>query len=86
MQWHFQIFWVLCGGILGRKEETLGGRVVNGFVPVRIHGGSGTGTIKEKVEPDPNLKPFRNQFLGSGTGTRTIYGTTLDPSPGLSRE
>ena len=25
--------------------------------------------LKEKVEPDPDPKPFRNWFLGSGTGT-----------------
>ena len=57
-------------------------RVVNGSVPVRVHGGLGTGTLKEKVEPDP--EQFRNQFLGSKT--RTIYGMCLNPGPGLGRE
>ena len=61
-------------------------RVVNGLVPVPGHHGPETGTVKEKVEPDPDLKPFRNRFLGSGTGTRTIYETGLDSGPGLGRE
>ena len=57
-------------------------RIVNGSVPVRIHGGRETRIVKEKVEPDPDLKPFRNQFLRSEIGTITIYGTGLDPNPG----
>ena len=61
-------------------------KVVNGSVQVRVHGGPGTGTVKEKVEPDLDPKPFRNRFLGSRIGTKTIYGTSLDPGPGLSRK
>ena len=59
-------------------------RVVNGSVHVQVHGGSGT--VKKKVEPDPNREPFRNRFLGSGIETNIIYGTGLDPDPGLGRE
>ena len=61
-------------------------RVVNGSVPVRVHGGPETGIVKEKVEPDLDPEPFRNQFLGSGTGTGTIYRTGLDPGSDLGRE
>ena len=61
-------------------------RVVNRLVPVWVHGGPGTRTIKENVESDPDSELFRNQFLSSGTGTRTIYGKGLDPDPGLGRE
>ena len=59
-------------------------KVVNRSIPVRIHGGPGTGTIKEKVELDPDPEPFRNRFLG--TRTRTIYGIGMDPGPSLGRE
>ena len=61
-------------------------RNVNELALVWVHGGPGTGTVKEKVEPDLDLELFWNRFLGSGTGTRTIYGTGLDPGPGLGRE
>ena len=57
-------------------------RVVSESVPVQVHGGPGTGTFKEKVELDPDPEPFRNRFLGS----RTIYGTGLDPGPNLRKE
>ena len=63
---------------------TLSRRVVNGLVPIRVHGGPRTGTVKEKIEPDPDPELFRNRFLG--TGTRTIYETSLNPSPGVGRE
>ena len=63
-------------------------RVVNGPVPVLVYGGPGTGTVKEKVEPDSDMQPFWNRFLGSRTRTitRTIYVMGLDPDPGLGRE
>ena len=61
-------------------------RVVNGSVPVRVHGGPGTRTVKEKVEPNPEPEPFRNLFLGYGIETRTIYEAGLDPGPDLGRE
>lgn len=38
----------------------------------------------EKMEPDSDPNPFRNRFLGSGIGIRTVYGTGPDPS--LNRE
>ena len=59
-------------------------RVINGSVPVWVH--DGLGTVKENVEPDPNLELFRNRFLSFGTRTRTIFGTDLDPNPDLSKE
>ena len=65
-----------------KELELLSSRVVNGLVPVRVHGGPRTETVKEKVEPDPDPEPFWNRFLGSGTGTRTIYGMGLDPGLG----
>ena len=55
-------------------------RVVNESVSVRVH------HVKEKVDPDPNLELFQYRFLGSGTGTRTIYRTGLNPGMGLGRE
>ena len=72
--------------INGSLDWSLITRVVNGSVLVQVHGGPGTETIKEKEEPNPNLEPFRNQFLGSGTGPRTIYEAGLDPSLSLDRE
>ena len=57
-------------------------RIVKGSVLVRVHGRLGTRTVKEKVESDSDPEPFRNWFLGSGTGAKTIYGT----GPGLGRE
>lgn len=59
-------------------------RVVNGAVLVRAHGGPRTETVKEKVDPD--LEPFWSRFLGSRTGTKTIYGTVPYPGPGSGRE
>lgn len=38
-------------------------RVVNGFIPVWIHGGFETETIKENVESDSDLESFWNLFL-----------------------
>ena len=61
-------------------------RVVNGSVLARVHGGPKTGTVKEKVEPEPDPERFHDRFLGSGTGTRTIYGMGLDPGLGLARK
>ena len=59
-------------------------RVINGSVLVR--GGPGTRTVKEKVELEPYSQPFQDRFLGSRTGTRTIYETGLDPGLGLARK
>ena len=69
---------------LVEKSKFLVARVVKGSVPIWVHGGPGTVTVKEKVEPDPEPEPFRNRFLSSGTRTRSIYGKSLDP--GLGRE
>ena len=60
-------------------------RVVNGSVPVRVHGGPRTGTVKDKVELNPDPDPFWNRFLSSETETKTIYGTGLNPGPDLHR-
>ena len=42
-------------------RKSLISRVVNGSVPVWVHGGPGTKTVKKKVEPDPNPELFQNQ-------------------------
>lgn len=42
-------------------------RVVNKLVPVQVHGGRRTETVKEKGEPDPDSEPFWNRLVGSGT-------------------
>lgn len=52
------------------------GRDINGSVPVWVHGGPGPRTVKEKVEPDPEL--FRNRFIGFRTGT---INEKMEPEP-----
>ena len=69
---------------LQKSMGLLAGRIVNGLVPIQVHCGPGTGTVKEKVELERDPKPFWNRFIGSGIGSRTIYGMSLDP--GLGRE
>lgn len=51
------------------------GRVVNGSVLIRVQ----IRLVKEKVEPDIYLEPFRNQFLGFRTRNRTKRVMGLDP-------
>lgn len=78
-------------GVRHLQEATVSGhmkslppRIVNGSVPDRVHDGSRTETVKDKMELDPDPEPFWNRFFSSGT--RTIYRMDLDMGPGLSRE
>ena len=57
-------------------------RVVNGSVLVWVHSRPGTGTVKEKMEPDLDPEPvswLRNQ-------NQNHLSDDLDPGPNLGRE
>lgn len=64
MQFIFNLFEIRTHAFYSHPHDRNHGDI-NGLVPVRIHGGSWTRTINEKVD----LVLFPNKFFGSGTGT-----------------